>query len=262
MSYLFSASGDLIDFGNPSGLTNKTAQTVAVWLYNTSGNAEEGRVFQKSANNRFEWRNDTTRLVLIRNGTSQCRAEALLSNFSAYAANKWLYVVAQFNFGGSTTDQKIFIGDLSTPAAEPSAYVSQTAGSGSVTSDSASNLLIGNNTSAGTLEFNGRIAIVQAWDALLTSRQIWAQQFGFVPVATQNLQLFSHLGLNNIAGCPDWSGNRQNGSVTGATVAAHVPLPKRPNSRNLIMDAVVASSSRVPRGINFRQNRIHPAYLQ
>ena len=53
--------------------------------------------------------------------------------------------------------------------------------------------------------------------------QMQALQFNLHP--TTNTLLLSHYGYNGTGTQPDWSGNGHNGTVTGATVADHVPMP-------------------------------------
>lgn len=121
--------------------------------------------------------------------------------------------------GGAGEVVNIYLGDLSTVPTECT-YGTATDGSGTVTDDSAANLWVGNNP-GGTLAWQGRIAGVHFCDRVLTLGEIQRQWMRFD--ANANSRIISHLGFNGTGTQPDWSGSGNPGTVTGATVANHVP---------------------------------------
>lgn len=146
---------------------------------------------------------------------------AAAANFAAYGLNKWLFMAFTFNTAGAAGDQKLYMGDLTRLAREPSSYVSQTAGSGS-TIATGPTLFVGNSV-ATTREFHGRIAHFSVWNRALTQREIWQQQFR--PHVTSGNVLFTHYGYaNGLTTHTDWSGYRQNGTSTSIILAPHVPI--------------------------------------
>ncbi len=150
-------------------------------------------------------------------------ANANAANFAAYGLNKWLFIACVYDDNSATaTDQKILMGDLTTPAAEPSAYTSQTAGTlAGSTNYGTAVLAIGNNNASTTREFNGDFAFFSAFNVALTNQQIIAHQFR--PRKTPNTVFISH--LHGTGTQRDYSGNAVAGTVTGATNSgAHVPL--------------------------------------
>jgi concanavalin A-like lectin/glucanase superfamily protein len=76
------------------------------------------------------------------------------------------------------------------------------------------------------LPFDGRIAEVTIWDVAFTQAEVEASARGCRPLRLRTGNRLGHwrLGLGAGGAEPDWSGNHNNMTVSGALVADHVPL--------------------------------------
>jgi hypothetical protein len=163
----------------------------------------------------------------VERATSSLYVDALWSNFSAYSTGKWLFCVYVWDSAGNDDDQLLLVGDLITPITEPSSYVFQTAGSGTVGDDSAQNMRIANNEGY-EARLNGDLACL----AIYNDHSITASNFSILDGLRLNFrpQMFDNLVLyrNYVYGTgtqPDLSGNGNAGTLVGGpTVADHVPL--------------------------------------
>ena len=116
----------------------------------------------------------------------------------------------------------VYTGSLTVSAVER-AYGVSVLGTGTQFDDSSNSLVVGNKHAATFNQaFNGRIAFAGIWNRALSLGEIKDQQF--YPHKTSGCVLFLHLGFTGTGTQPDWSGNANAGTVTGATVDAHVPL--------------------------------------
>lgn len=223
MALAFSGSTDKVTITGSTTLGVYAAYTICSWIYTTSDTARQA-IFRCAINIdlslSFEGATAGDPFYVHREGSTYCEAKAPAANFSAYGLNKWLYAASVVKDGGVNTDQKLFIGDLSNNAAEPSSYTSQVAGSGGGTSSNVS-YTIGNFSDS--RPFVGRIAMVAVYSGAKTEQEIVAQQWAAYPLHSGCLY-FCQFGWNGTGTQPDWSGNQDNGTVTGATVADHVPL--------------------------------------
>ena len=138
---------------------------------------------------------------------------------SVLSVNAWQFIGYVCDIA-SAQDGKIYHGDLSTLVTEVS-YAVETDAGGTFNATSG-DMIFGRDSNA-SLPFLGDIAIVMVWPGTaLTLGQIQAQQFR--PHITPGCEIFSHYGYNGVGAQPDWSGNGNSGTVTGATVSDHVPL--------------------------------------
>lgn len=222
MSLLFGgAASDRVNVGSGTVLDNVNQGTLIALAYPTgSGN---GRFYQKGVTGQgplfFSY---GASLEIARNrATTASDALSLVSNFSAHALNQWNWYAGVWNTGGANGDQKLYVGTLTTPFAEPSAYGTQTVGSGAEGDNSAVDAIIGNNSNA-ALAFPGRIACVIHYNVALTLGQLRAVQFG--DAVLPGRVGYWELGWNGTGTQPDYSGNGNAGTVTGATVAVHAPV--------------------------------------
>lgn len=118
---------------------------------------------------------------------------------------------------------RIYVGTLASTIAEVS-YTSQIDGSGSVTDDSAGNLTFGGDPFGNSMGVD--IALDVFWSKAISLAEARTQQFNIsYPIAAPaNCLMFSNYGYNGTGTQGDWSGNVNNGTVTNATVTAHVPI--------------------------------------
>lgn len=127
---------------------------------------------------------------------------------------------------GDGTQPRAWRGTLSALATE-TGYNGRVTGDGLPTDDSGNDLNIGSRVAGGAAANNCDWIIACAWvyDTILTEARIIAQQFmPYASVDPASCVLFENYGWNGVGTQPDWSGKGNNGVVTGATVASHVPL--------------------------------------
>lgn len=134
----------------------------------------------------------------------------------------WTFVAAQWDINGAATDQKLFSGTLDTPATEVSSYSSQSAGSGSRTSDAAASLYLGNRQN-GSVQLGGAMALVIISTSLLTLQEIRRVQYqANVPRGCVGYWRPGAYGTGRVL---DESGQRNHGTPTAAVPVNDV-LPR------------------------------------
>ncbi len=223
MALLFDAATEQVDHGSDASLDNLVPCTYAVWIYPDTINTSNRKIISKRVNgsNSFEWTVtdvfDGSRPESINAGWAHSGG----GGNSASVAN--VLTVGAWNFEAVTFDgtnaPRLWHGDLSTIVSEVS-YFSQNAPSGGLGDDSSASFVVGRRGI--TTNFLGRIAWLGAWGAELTLGQLKALQFR-PRLFEGNCKLFVHYG----PGAVDLSGLGSNGTITGATVADHVPLGPR-----------------------------------
>jgi len=222
MALAFVASTtDKVNCDSGASLDNVQVGTLIVWCYPTSITTF-GTATNKGGTMRVRVKDTNTGDVYFFYGRSVQGIDSR-STANALVANAWQCIACRWDFNGASSDQQIFVGSLTVAATEVS-YANQSVGSGT-NNNSADNLFVGNVSATGTASFPGRIAFAGLWNRYLTLGEIHAQQFR--PHVTSGCVLFVELGYAGTSTQPDWSGNGNNGTVTGATVADHVPIPFR-----------------------------------
>ena len=224
-------SNQKVSLGTTSGLQNNGQRSVLAWIYPTaSPSANNGLIFSKATSGwsvyqYFDVRESGSGLK-ISHGAACSASDAHSRSSDILALNQWHCVAGRMDVG---TTNKIYFGGLSTTLAEVSAYDDEIVGGGSVNSDSSAEAAIGNYGfyPASWSRFPGHIAVVVVWNAVLSVAELRLQQFHLLGpiVQPQNCKLFINLGWNGMSTQADWSGNGYNGTVSGATVSDHVPLP-------------------------------------
>lgn len=222
MSLYFSADTDLVNLGSSASLDNLSAATVAAWVnMDTISDATEPRLYNKAGTQRFALVFNATQFGFeYSRSTTICRAKAAFANLPALDIAKWCFLACVMNSAGVNSDQQVFVGSLTSAVTEASAYDLQGVGSGTH-DDAGADALIGHNTAAGS-SIDGFVAWMGIWNRALTLGELQAQQFH--PHVTAGCVGFYHLGWTGTGTQPDWSGNENVGTVTGATVGNHVPL--------------------------------------
>lgn len=166
--------------------------------------------------------NDATKNITfsITRATADCWIQAAAANWANWATGKWVFVAIIFDTGGVNGDQKLYIGDRTAVPAEPSAYNNhQDVGSGAVTSDTGSNLFIGNWSLANSAR-DCDIGWVGVWRGRrLSAGEIFDQWLR--PHVTANQELFAFPGQSTEA---DWSGGGHAGTSTGTSITAPPPI--------------------------------------
>lgn len=142
-----------------------------------------------------------------------------ITNDTPLSLNTWHCVCAQFDSVAPSLDG-IFVGSLTTAMTE-STYSANADPDGTISSDAGDALNIG-NTGGDNNAMEGDIAVAAVINRTLTLGEM--QDWQFYPRVIADTKLFMHLGYNGTGTQPDWSGNGNHGTVTGAVVSDHVPL--------------------------------------
>lgn len=238
MSLTFSADGHRVAHPG-THLSNINTGWVAGWFYPTS-DADRMYWFGSSASaagsgndlqiqQRGDQAGDPIQGFCGR-ATTYLQAAAPAANFAAWGLNKWLFMVFVFDVTGADTDQKLYLGDLTTPPAEPSAYTTQTAGAGTTDRVGTADFYVGNGLTT-SREFKGDIDSFFGFDRLPTSAaeiaRLWHEtRHGLLHglLADANCRLAVRYGLVGTGTQPDLSGSGSNGVVTGATRSVPAPI--------------------------------------
>lgn len=225
----YTADGDRVLCAANAALDLGATGTIMFWYKPTSDSLRQNLYERNNGTTAYfgcGWRADLAGDEYQSNrqrGTSDVQVNVNAGNFAAYGINKWLFQAMVFDCNGSNSDCKMLMGDLTTPAAEPSAYNTQSVGSGTPsTSYGGVSLCIGNNQAATTRETQGTWAWFGISNLALTIQQIRMVQWN--PRGFPGMVFSMHLGFNGTSSQADLSGNGGTGTVTGSAVGSHVPL--------------------------------------
>lgn len=230
MSLSITASTDKVNCGSDASIDDLQTLTSIAWIWLNPGTT--ARVWHKGVSPNNHYVNLTTSSLehLYQRVTTNQNAWAFNANFAAYGRGKWLYIVGVSDPAVSANN-KLYMGDLTTAAAEPSAYGTQDTGSGTFNSDTASDLVLGNRSTDGAA-FNGKLAWVAMWNRQLSPTEIEEQRLW--PHRTSGCVLLHHLGENGLLTQWDKSLSQNNGTVTGCSVADDPPLG-RPSDEGFVL---------------------------
>lgn len=217
-------STNRLDCGSPAALDNLNTGTVIAKIFITShSGSNDGAIIAKTnagftIEKQFVVQNNGALLFQIQRATDPLFVEA---DVGAFTLGEWNTVAVSWSTAGADGDQHVYIGTQAVPIADVT--FGGDAGVGAVTDDSAVNFGIGNMASGSVFLGGGtrRIAWVQIWNRQLTLAEIRQQQFW--PRRTVGSLGLWHLGFNGTGTHPDYSGNGNSCTVTGATVADHAP---------------------------------------
>lgn len=209
-------SSDRVDHGSAAGIDDQDPFTVLIWCLPTT-----------FTSNHFFWSKGDRSLFYFQqagNIQTQVNRATTTHNYrtddTPITIDAWNFVAWTFDSGASAGQMSnIYVGSL-TAAATESTYSVSTDGTGSVDADAADPLLLGNRSTNPNLVFEGDIAIGAYSSVVLTAAQIVDWQFR--PRTLANMLIFSD--YHGTGTQPDLTGNGNAGTVTGATVAGHVPL--------------------------------------
>ena len=214
---------DVVVVTRTAAMDDLTTWTELAWVYLDSLSANNMCVGSKQAN---AGGGTGYRICNIRLSTGQlnmdvntdttdvaCRSADSAGN--RVPAGSWQFV----GYRLSSLVPTLYMGSLTAAIAEL-AYLTQTTGTGNLVSEASYDYRLGNIPFFTTM-LPGRVALLGVWNTALTVQQMRAQQFSTKPL---NSPLFwCYLGMG-AANAIDLTGNGNNGAVTGATVANHVPL--------------------------------------
>ena len=143
---------------------------------------------------------------------------AAISTGNIISASNWY--ITFFVDGGVGVAPRIYHAQLGNTLTEPS-YAQQDTPVGALTTDASATALVGIRDS--TRRFVGDIARVAVWDQAFSLKDCRQNYWRFL--ASPNLHLFCELGYGHGVGSQlDWSGNQNDGTVTGATLIKHPPV--------------------------------------
>jgi hypothetical protein len=217
---------DRVECGSDATLDDITTGTILMWVY-IDGFGGSFRWFCKKAAAEFAgyWELYHGNAGALHFGIDYTVADVLMIDNAALSTGQWIFIGASFDSSAVAANQKLWIGDLTTLAAEPAVYATQQASNGVIVTNAAANLKVGNRVGDDRSP-DGRIAWIGIWNGTrMIQGQVRDQQFNPHVTSDGNCVLFMHLGFNGTGTQADWSGNSQNnGTVTTATVADHVPL--------------------------------------
>lgn len=225
MALLFGGAGtDRVDCGNNSSVNNLSAFTYLMWVYPTTLTTFR-TIFDKRPNaganlNRL-WVPGTSTGALSLEVARATQDTWYRTTNMGFVNNAWQFAVATYDYNAAAGSLiHLYRGTLTSTVVEGS-YDTVQDGSGARLADNSYTWLFGNDYSLAA-PYIGRIACIGLWNRALSLLEIQEQQFH--PHVTNGCIIFSHLGFNGTGTQPDLSGNGNNGTVTGTTVADHVPL--------------------------------------
>lgn len=233
MSLTFSGATHKVNVGSGPTIDNLTVGTQLAWV-NVSALTGDSRIMHKSVGGNFrifDFINSTSELNVSHDrATVDLRITAPLANFPAYALNKWIFVASSWDASLTNGDQKLYLGDLTSLAVEPSSYSNQLVGSGANPDDSASDLIIGNKSNDNA-PINGSMGPCAIFNRQLSLGEIhlW-QDVARMMMGCAGLW---YLGDNGTGTQPDYSGNGNHGTVTGATQSNNPPRRRNWNRQTL-----------------------------
>ncbi len=218
----FNGTTHVVNHQSGASLDNTDAITVLVWVQTDQTGDVDMCIMTKGVNvgPRFLLNPIGAATAEMPRASVFLSINAPLGNLASYGANKWVYLAVTMDLAGVDGDQMILCGDLNTIATEPSSYNVQAVGSGADSDDAAGDMNVGRLTDA--TRWRGDIASVMIFDTNFSVAEIKAQQFNPIPI--KKPVLHTYYGFNGTGTQADMSGNGNNGTVTGATVADHVPL--------------------------------------
>jgi hypothetical protein len=253
MSLLSNGSTQKTNCGSGSSTANLGIGTAKFWIYPTVISANDfGRVWQRglfASGFHYVIINDSVAGDIGMTYHRSTLVQQVNTNANELVLNTWNFVAVTWDAVNTVdTDQKVYVGNLTTPAAEVGSYAVQQSGSGSHTSNAGTDFIIGNksNNNAPT---NARIANLRMWNRILTAGEILTQQKNRGPIGIGSA-LNMELGWNGTGTQPDWSGNGNNGTVSGMTVADHVPLGPRFGFDDFSPSFLAGSGLSIPVGMH------------
>ena len=244
MALNFATTGDRVNCGSGSSLDDRTAFTWWCWWRAAALN-DFGTLMSKgpAADDRKAWfiRSDGRFRIRVVRATLDAEANAATGTL---VTNTNTFLAATYD---ESDGPRLWKGTASAVVAEVSYEVTfPIVGVGATTGDAADSLKIGTNTDD-DVPGVGIISSCGVIDARLTAAELAVVQFN-QRRPPRNSVGFWHLGWNGTGTQPDWSGNGNSGTVTGATVADHAPLQLwRPSSGRMPAAAVGGGGGTVPR---------------
>jgi hypothetical protein len=229
-SLSFSGGTDRVDSGSAAGLDNVNVMTWMAWICPTSAGLSRP-IMQKggSAGKRFRLFGGTSA------GSLQWTVAMSSVNGSAQSAgglivaNAWRFVACTYD---ALFNPKIFLGVPGGIVSEVSYGAGPTQGTGSVSTDAATNMLTGGD--AVSSNFPGRIAFPRAFNRVMLPREMTIEMYKTAEELLLPARgcVLSHLFTGRASSERDFSGRGNVGTITGAVEGAGVPIlrvPRQPD---------------------------------
>lgn len=234
MSLTFTGSDtDVVNYGTAASIDDWIVFTSLAWVFPTASiTANTGSFFTKTPGNALTGKSFFTGVSVANPNRLRCQIDRATADAEASSSNNTL-VTSAWNFVGvtygETNGPKLFKGSLTATVVETGYAVGPTIGSGATGTDDPADLVVGNRNPlnvVGSFSFPGAIACFAYINKELTLQQIITCQFDFRNCiqADGTCKLLSYLGDNGTGTQPDYSGNGNNGTVTGAIQSNNVPL--------------------------------------
>lgn len=227
MSLVFGAlTTDRVNHGADTSLDDLDPFTYLMWVYPTTLTANRALMGKDAGglNGRVLVVAGTGASSQLQGFVSRATTSSnYVTSLSVLTTDAWHFVGMTFDSGAAAGQIINLYHGLRTTIVAEQGYSISTDGSGAVTSDAANGLCVGNIEDA-SAAFEGRVAWAGVWNRVLSLGEVRSQQFH--PHVTSGCKLFCHYGWNGTGTQPNWAdtGSVNNGTVTGATVGAHVPL--------------------------------------
>ena len=220
MAVHFEASLEYIDHGSAPALDDIDPLTLIMW-FNPQQVDQLGRRFmRKGGNLQALIGNQGSNGQVIYERTRATTNTVLLSNGSVWTTSAWQFLAIVDAETGGANRAELWRGTLSSPPLL-AGMTTQTIGTGAVTSDAGSNMLIGSRDIANT-HSDAHIATVWIYNAALTGAQIglhWHQPSLILANCVLKVNYFDQNHIHDLSG----GGNQ--GSVNGTPIDVnHVPL--------------------------------------
>lgn len=219
----FDATDDVIDCGPANVLDNLTTFSFCVWVFPDGwGENNQGYILRKhdspvvNGGKTLRLRNESSPAASVRFVVDRSTDAVAEATASTMQLGVWQFLMCTYN---GTDGPRIYLATPNAVGLNEVGYATRNVGSGSEVNESSGNFAIGNST-AGDRTFDGRICHVAVFDVILTVGEGRTFMFGRLPRAPLGYWPLWGVGSEE----PDLSGNGNNGTVTGATVAGHAPI--------------------------------------
>lgn len=219
---LNNAASDRVAVTSAASIEELDPFTVWGWFY-VLGKTSSDRLWSKAqtANAKEILMSGTSGDLQVVVGRATAFTSFVTNDTPLATNNKWYFIAVTFNSGNAAGEAvQLYVGDLTASCAERT-YGASTNGTGAVRSDTGNPLYLG-NSAALTRSFPGHIGPIGIVNRELTLAECISLQWN--PRVVVGTVGFWQLGWNGTSSQPDWSGNGNAGTVTGATQVAHVPL--------------------------------------
>lgn len=213
-------SNDAVDHGPDPTINNLAQGTILLWVNLDNAAANFRKLFGKNSGGV-----NAPRCVRVSGGNWQLIIGRATSNQivempkASLSPGSWQFMAWTWDI--TNGGPKSYIGDLNTIVSEVTTGASD--GSGAQSDDSSQPWSVGAfDTAARQFAMGMKVAMFAIIDTDLPIAAIRKFQYRMFP--TNTTKVFSHYGFNGTSTQPDWSGNGNSGTVTGATLADHAPL--------------------------------------